>query len=128
MKLVLAAVTLLGAAAAQGMPSPLPGLPMTPPPVDHPALAAQPLFQNERPAGGGGGGAAPAAKGQTMPDPATVGPKLAGKDLKKAVGKVVGKVADLKWHGKLGAARADAAASDKPILWLYTLGDLDGFA
>jgi hypothetical protein len=59
-----------------------------------------------------------------MPDPATVGPKLAGKDLKKAVGKV----ADLKWHGKLGAARADAAASDKPILWLYALGDLEGFA
>ena len=126
MKLVLAAVTLLGAAVAQGMPSPLPGLPMTPPPVDHPALAAQPLMQNDRPAGGGGGGAATPAKGQAqpMPDPATVGPKLAGKDLKKAVGKV----ADLKWHGKLGAARADAAASDKPILWLDALGDLEGFA
>lgn len=124
MKHVLAVVTLLGAAAAQGMPSPLPGLPMTPPPVDHPALAAQPLMQDDSPARGGGGGAAAPAKAQPMPDPATVGPKLAGKDLKKAVGKV----ADLKWHGKLGAARADAAASDKPILWLYALGELEGFA
>jgi hypothetical protein len=123
MKHLLVVLSLLGAATAQGR-SPLPGLPMTPPPVDHPALGAQPLFQEERPqqppAPPSMGPAAPAP----APDPAIAGPKRMGKDLKKAVARV----ADLEWKSRLTDARIEAAAQDKPILWLQALGDLEGFA
>src|SRR5262245_58396297 len=48
--LVPAAILFLTVAAnAQlhsGMPAPMPGVPMTPPPVDHPALGAQPWFND----------------------------------------------------------------------------------
>lgn len=124
-------------AAAQlhgGMPAPLPGIPITPPPVDHPALAAQPLFND----GGSKGSSAKAdedektdkndkkpGKKSKDPDPAIAGPKVAGPDLKRAVRSV----AALKWCEKLATARAHAAAADKPILWLQALGsDIDGFA
>jgi hypothetical protein len=115
---------------------PLPGMPMVPPPVPHPALAAQPLF------GDSGGGSAPAPAPAPAPtraapampggggcaqpagDPDTTGVKLEGKGLKKAVAKVKA----LAWHESLLDARAMSAATGKPILWLQALGDIDGFA
>ncbi|MFY9340858.1 MAG: hypothetical protein WAT39_00120 [Planctomycetota bacterium] len=116
-----------------GMPAPLPGTPATPPPVDHPALGAQPLF------GDGGGSRRPTpapepdepdvkdkpgkAKKPKV-DPDTFGPKLEGRDMKKAVAAVKA----LKWHESLGEAKAISAATGKPILWLQALGDIDGFA
>ena len=123
---LLAVLALAGAAVAQHR-GPLPGIPMTPPPVDHPALANQPLFQpppKSEPA------PAPAPKEEEPAnkpkpvDPDTVGPKVAGKDLKK----VVGKVAALKWNENLIEARGDSAASGKPILLIQALGEIDGFA
>ncbi|HEX5054217.1 MAG TPA: hypothetical protein VFZ65_20735 [Planctomycetota bacterium] len=111
-----------------GAPQPLPGVPTTPPPVDHPALAAQPLIGDNgaratapKPAAAGAA-AKPARKPR---DPATVGPKLAGKDLKKAVAKVT---KTLKWCDTLTEARTAAAAHGKPILWVQALGEIDGFA
>ena len=122
---VLAVLALAGAAAAQ-MRGPLPGLPMCPPPVPHPALAAQPLIDNGSSMQPATPPPAMAAAGCPEPtgDPATSGPKLAGRDLKDAVKKV----ASLKWHEELGQARAQAAAYNKPILWIQALGDLEGFA
>jgi hypothetical protein len=111
-----------------GMPQPLPGTPMTPPPVDHPALGAQPGFGGDapRPSGGGGGGGG--QKGAPQPRPAppedTVGAKLGGRDLKK----VVAKVTALKWGKSLEEAFVQSAATGKPVLWLQALGDIDGFA
>lgn len=118
-----------------GMPSPLGGIPMTPPPVDHPALGAQPLF-------GDPGCAAPSSP--TSPakpaepaepakcgpackkeaDPDTYGPKRIGADLKKAVATVKA----LEWQRSLADAKALSAATGKPILWLQALGDIGGFA
>jgi len=132
---LLAVLALAGLATAQGfgfqpMPQSLPGTPMTPPPVNHPALAGQPLFQPDppRPATSSpkeepeeGSAARPMRK---PVDPDTVGPKLAGKDLKK----VVKAVASLKWGEKLFDARGDSAASGKPILLVQALGKIDGLA
>ena len=42
--------------------------------------------------------------------------------------KAVAAVKSLKWHESLGDAKAIAAATGKPILWLQALGDIDGFA
>lgn len=56
------------------------------------------------------------------PPPETHGIKLAGKELKRAVKQV----AALRWHDDLADARAEAAATGKPILWLQALGDLEG--
>ena len=133
-----AAILLLTVTASaqlhSGMPAPLPGIPITPPPVDHPALAAQPLFND----GGSSSRSSPSTKsddddksdksdkkaGKKM-DPAIAGPKVAGRDLSKAVKSV----AALKWHEKLPTAKAHAVAADKPILWVQALGnDIDGFA
>ncbi len=105
-------------------PAPLPGVPVTPPPVDHPALAGQPLFQPPAPAGrpaGPGAAKAPAVK---PVDPDTTGPKLAGKGLEGAVAKVVA----LNWIETLSVAQAAAASTNRPILWLQGLGELDGVA
>jgi hypothetical protein len=111
-----------------GMPPPMPGTPMTPPPVDHPALGAQPGFDDSAPrnggSGGGGGPTGPARPAPKPMDPDTFGKKRDGKDLKKAVAKVKA----LKWTEDLTTARAMSAATGKPILWLQTLGDLEGFA
>lgn len=127
-------LTLLAPFAAAQM-RPLPGMPMVPPPVPHPALGAQPWFQDNepkatKPAEAGGAakpGAVPGAKmpaAPPQPPEETMGPKLDGKQLKKAVGKVK----TLKWIENLADAKAQSAATGKPILWLQALGDIDGFA
>lgn len=121
------------ARAPLAIPAPLPGLPITAPPVDHPALAGQPLFGDNGRKGGGGGAApaAPVPPPVVVPppppkvDPDTSGKKRDGKDLKKAVAEV--KKA-LKWYDSLGEAKAQSAATSKPILLLQALGDIDGFA
>ena len=107
-------------------PPPLPGVPVTPPPVDHPALAGQPLFQPPAPSAAPSGSGAPKAPAPVAKpvDPDTVGPKLAGKDLEGAVAKV----AALRWIETLSVAQAAAAATKRPILWLQGLGELDGLA
>jgi len=133
--LVPAAILFLTVAAnAQlhsGMPAPMPGVPMTPPPVDHPALGAQPWFNNEaskapaEPAKETKDPAKKSGKKVKDPDPAVAGPKVAGRDLKKAVDAVK----TLKWCNSLAAARDHAGASGKPVLWLQALGEkIDGFA
>lgn len=123
------AMTLLGVLpAVSRAQQPLPGIPMVP--VDHPALALQPTMGGSQP-NTPASDPSPAGKkaGQPMApkppaEPETVGPKRAGKDLKKAVATVT----KLHWHDKLGEARVRAAASGKPILFLQALGDLEGFA
>ncbi|MBX3463769.1 MAG: hypothetical protein KF830_11405 [Planctomycetes bacterium] len=108
-------------AAAQGPPQS--GLPMTPPPVPHPGLASQPLFDDgttRKP----DDGARPPAVPEAAPPPEAVGPKLAGRPLQWAVAKVL----ELPWLESLAEARARAAATGRPILWLQALGDLDGHA
>jgi hypothetical protein len=104
---------------------PLPGLPMTAPPVNHPALLAQPTPPSQRPT------AAPTpVQPQPMPPkppepPAeTRGVQKSGKDLKQAVAAVT----KLNWHDSLAEARLQGGAHGKPILLLQALGDLEGFA
>jgi hypothetical protein len=105
--------------------TPLPGVPVVPPPVPHPALAAQPLIADGAPAAVAAEPApAGAARARPMPHPDTVGTKRDGKELKKAVAKVKA----LSWRDSLFDARAMSAATGKPILWLQALGDIDGFA
>lgn len=114
---------LLLAPVAFAQRQPLPGIPMTPPPVNHPGLLGQPLFgDSSRP-----GPSGPAVSGGGQVDPAaadTRGPKLDGKNLKKAVAKVKA----LHWLDSLTEAKVKSAATGKPILWLQALGDIDGFA
>ena len=57
-------------------------------------------------------------------EPETFGPKLEGKQLKKAVAKVKA----LKWHNSLLDAKALSVATGKPVLWLQALGEIDGLA
>jgi len=65
------------------------------------------------------------ACGQTGPiDPSTQGTLREGRDLARAIATVTA----LPWLDDLAAARVDAAATGKPILWLQALGELDGFA
>ncbi len=130
--LVLAAMamTVCGAlSSALVAQHPLPGLPMTAPPVDHPGLAAQPLFGSQP--GNEASEPSPAKKAKQPPMPTkppaaleTTGPKRVGKELKSAVAAVN----KLHWFDKLGDARVRAAASGKPILFIQALGDLEGFA
>lgn len=119
-----AGVLMLVPATAQR--GPLPGLPMTPPPVHHPALAAQPLMRTvdetraKMPP-------VPVARPRLkpkQPDPDTQGVKCEGKDLAANVKKVKA----LEWGKSLDKVSAEARRSGKPILWLQTLGDLTGFA
>ncbi|MCK5944940.1 MAG: hypothetical protein KAI24_23330 [Planctomycetes bacterium] len=120
--LTAAGLLLAGSLTAQRQR--LPGLPIVPPPVDHPALAGQPLMGNN-------GDAAPKARGVRVKttakpmkaDPSTSGVKVKGKDLKKAVQKV----AALPWL-KLDRAKAESKKTGRPILLLQTLGEIDGFA
>ena len=122
------ALLLLGTATAQR--APLPGIPVVP--VNHPALMAQPLMQPEparaqpakkaRPAG-------PEPEPQAEPepdpiDPETVGVQKKGRELKACVKEVV----ELGWARSLDDAKAQSAATGKPILWLQTLGDISGYA
>lgn len=104
--------------------SPPPGIPITAPPVDHPALQAQPGMQ--RPSQPMACAPAPAqpAEAPPAPPPETRGVARRGKDLKRAVAGVN----KLKWHDTLGEAKVQAAASGKPILLVQALGDLEGFA
>jgi hypothetical protein len=50
--------------------------------------------------------------------------RVAGRELKVATRRVNA----LAWCDDLAVAKAQAAASGKPILWIQGLGDLDGFA
>lgn len=127
-RLTLAA-TLLLAPFAHAQLRPLPGMPMVPPPVPHPALGAQPFFGNDTPASRpAGGGAAPAPQPgkqpAAQPPRETNGKQVEGRDLKRAVAKVKA----LKWIESLADAKAQSAATGKPIFWLQALGDIDGFA
>jgi hypothetical protein len=128
------ALTLFAPFAAAQM-RPLPGMPMVPPPVPQPTLGAQPWFNHDNAASSGSTSTPQPASGAmpaNMPQPPappkppaeTMGPKIEGKDLKKAVGKVKA----LKWLDDLAEAKAQCAATGKPILWLQALGDIDGFA
>ena len=130
---LLAVLACASVAAAQR--GPLPGLPLVPPPVNHPALLAQPLLQPD-------GKPAPATAGQKAQkkgqknagkkqrrsrpkvDPDTVGVKVSGQRLKKAIKKVT----DLKWRTNLFDMKARSAATGKPILYLQALGSLKGRA
>lgn len=137
---IAVAALFVGTAAAQrpGHPwQPPRALPLIPPPVDHPALAAQPGMQKEQPKppampatgstdpSGCPGAPAPA------PDPAAAAAKafrevrIAGDELETAVQRVV---KGLDWRSNQLDARATAAATDRPVLWVYALGDLEGFA
>jgi hypothetical protein len=116
----------LGSLAA-GLPgqAPPPGLPVTPPPFDHPGLWAQPLYERPGKSGGGSGPAAPGARRPPAPvDPELAGPQLAGKELQTATAKVM----TLTWHRSLPAVLAAAEAAGKPVFWLQGLGELDGLA
>lgn len=123
---LLAALALASIASAQR--GPLPGIPIVPPPVNHPALMAQPLMQPDS----GRTKPAPAPKNPSKAkkpkrakiDPATVGPKAEGRALKKRVQKV----AKLKWGKNLWDLKARSAATGKPILYLQALGSLSGYA
>ncbi|MCB9877807.1 MAG: hypothetical protein H6835_09420 [Planctomycetes bacterium] len=120
--LTVGALLLVPATAQFG---PLPGLPMTPPPTDHPALAAQPLMRTvDAPRPPVPAQPAAATPAPSQPDPATQGVKCGGRDLAANVKKVKA----LEWGKSLDRVRAEATASGKPILWLQTLGDLTGFA
>ncbi|MBL8755859.1 MAG: hypothetical protein JNK15_21360 [Planctomycetes bacterium] len=129
--LLLAAAPSAQARAPFNIPAPLPGLPVVQPPVDHPALAGQPLIGDNARRNGGGGAAGPGAAPCPMgpsgpePDPDTQGKKLEGKQLKQAVR---GVAKSLVWLDSLAEAKAKSAATGKPILWLQALGDLEGFA
>lgn len=130
---VVLAVLVLASAASAQMRGALPGSPMTAPPAtspaSSPALAAQPLCDIGSPTRLQTSSPPPrpatcSPAPQPAPDPTLAGPQIGGKDLKKAVAKVKA----LQWHESLPEARALAAATGKPILWLQALGDLEGFA
>lgn len=99
----------------------LPGMPVVPPPVPHPALDG--LLGGAGAPSQPGGCSAPVGPANTPP-PETTGVQLAGKKLKQAVATVTA----LEWFDDLAAAKARSAATGKPILWLQSLGDLEGFA
>ena len=114
-----------GLAVAQRPP--LPGIPLVPPPVNHPGLANQPFFQPPARTPGappaGGKKAVPAPAPDPI-DPDTSGPKAAGKELVKEIAKVLA----LPWHTDLSVAKAASRSTGKPILWIQALGDLNGDA
>jgi hypothetical protein len=103
----------------------LPGLPVTAPPVDHPALQSQPGMQRpSQPAPALPSPGPQPEDAPPAPPPETQGEALRGKELKRAVASVV----KLHWHDTLAEAKVQAGASGKPILLLQALGDLEGFA
>lgn len=114
---------LLLAGALQAQRPPLPGIPITAPPVSHPALAGQPTLGDAETAARRPGVRIKTGHKPMRPDPATSGVKIEGKDLKAAVKKV----AALPWL-KLEKAKAVSRRTGRPILLLQTLGDIDGFA
>ena len=50
--------------------------------------------------------------------------KVSGRDLKRAVGKVV---RELDWKQTLRSAQKQAVKTGKPIVWIQALGDLRGY-
>jgi hypothetical protein len=102
------------------------GMPMAP----HPGNVTQPLVdqsgrqESPRPAPGGDPACEEMGPRLPPPPPETTGAQLGGKDLKRAVAKV----RKLQWHEDMVEARAQSAATGKPLLWLQSLGDLEGFA
>ena len=117
-----AGVLMLLPAATQ---RPLPGVPMTAPPVNHPALAAQPLMRTvDGPKQAKAPQPAAPMPVPKQPDPDTQGVKCEGKQLAANVKRLK----ELEWHKALDQATEAAEANGKPILWLQTLGDLTGFA
>ena len=120
-----AGLLLLTVATAQR--GPLPGIPLVPPPVPHPALASQPLiseFPSLLAAASNAKVKVRQAKKQPRPDPSTHGIKKKGRDLKKAVARVKA----MPWVRSLDVAASDARRLGKPILVLQTLGKLTGYA
>jgi hypothetical protein len=101
----------------------VPGMPIVPPPMPHPSLGVQMGMGAVPPSSPAGCGAPAGSASKPMP-PETTGVQVAGKELKKAVAKVTA----LHWFDDLAAAKARSAATGKPILWLQSLGDLEGFA
>jgi hypothetical protein len=119
----LLAVSLVCSTSLTAQGRSLPGLPVVSPPGGAPGLIGQPLFGNEnKPAPSGAPAKQPNKR--ALPDPATIGIKKEGAELKKAVAKVKA----LPWHKKLKDAKSKAAESGKPILLLQTLGDIGGYA
>lgn len=137
---VFAATLVPGIAFAQGLrgvpmpaPTPPPMMTITPPPVQPNTLAAM-LQTSNQPSPSSSAAMATDANGAPVAPP--VDPVVAaarefqqqrvvGRDLKSSVGRVLG---ELDWREKLDDARATAAATGKPILWIQALGELDGFA
>lgn len=117
-----AGVLLVGALAAQR--ARLPGLPMTPPPVPHPALARQPLIGGDALSNPLAVALAVKAAEAPKTDPATSGVKLKGRALERAVDRVK----QMSWRDSYRECELNARSTGKPILWLQTLGDLTGFA
>lgn len=155
-----------GMRATPPPPPPMPqAIPVTAPPVDHPAYAGQPLMPRSSeptsasprprpkakkkdkkrfvpPAGPVPGAVKPAAP--AGPDAAELAAaeaeaalaaakeaadafnrtKIEGKELKTRVDRVL---KQLHWNETLEAAAVEACASDKPIVWVQMLGDVDGF-
>ena len=120
----LLAVSLVFASSLTAQLQRLPGTPMVPPPVNHPALAGQPLIGGEGTKARPRGVKVRPAPKAVKPDPSTMGVKLKGKAMKAAVKKV----AALPWHKKLAKAKSKAKQTGKPILLLQTLGDIGGYA
>lgn len=50
--------------------------------------------------------------------------KVSGRDLQRAVGKVV---KELDWKSTLRSAQREAMKTGKPIVWIQALGDLRGY-
>ena len=131
---LLAVLALASLATAQrgAAPAARPALPSAPPAATRAALAQRPLLplsDREPPPSPAKAGAQQSPADQRSPEEiaieqSTTGAKVAGKDLKKAVKKV----AALRWHESTTDARAEAAATGKPMLWVHALGELDGFA
>lgn len=145
----LAVLALCGAAVAQHN-FPPPGIPIVPPPVDHPAYLGQPLMplssgqgtvgdptpgdRSGGDSGGSSGSSGPRAGGpaKRVPEPTPaeqrakefLEQRIEGRDLKKAVAAVKA----LKWFEDLPSALAQSAATGKPVLLLQALGEVDGFA
>ena len=130
--------TLCTVAAAQRHLPP-PGIPVVPPPVDHPAYLGQPLMPlsngngtvgDPTPGDKSGGDRRSGGPDATKPSPAEqraqefLEQRVEGRDLKKAVAAVKA----LKWYDDLPSALAQSAATGKPVLLLQALGDVDGFA
>lgn len=118
---------LAGSACLLAQQPALRGMPVVPPAIEHPGLINQPSWQPSH--ASAAVLTAPVAvvvppAVPEGPDPATVGAKVHGKDLAKAVKQVK----KLTWHDRLDEACTEALQEGKPVLWIQGLGELDGFA